>query len=295
MKRFLIAVMTLSGFMGTTGVSLAQNTSNPVQFYLSSGQQAKDAPGQSNASAANPQRSEPPIADLPVQGSPIRAETQSSPTTRKGFGVDRAPYGRGYLDFGGDVLIPRNSQEYLTSAGGGGVGMGIRPIRYLQTGFTAEFFGNFNGTPTTTAPFTCTSGCTGTYNETLSARGNLMAIDGRGVLPLLGNRLQISGGGGIAWLEASTTINTGGVDVQQVCPPVCTGSQRGHGPTEIVDIKYFPGNGHLGLGFHVRAMQIKSPSGLNFSINGGGYNDHFLSIGGQISFQFGMHGNKKSK
>ena len=121
-----------------------------------------------------------------------------------------------------------------------------------------------------------------------------MAIDGRGILPLLGNKLQISGGGGIAWLEAITTVNSGAVNVSQVCPPACIGSQRGHGPTEIVEVKYFPRNGHLGFGFHVRAMQIKS-SGLNFSSPENSYNDQFLSVGGQISFQFGMHENKSGK
>ena len=34
----------------------------------------------------------------------------------------RAPYGRAYLDFGGDILSPRADHEYLTRAGGGGVG-----------------------------------------------------------------------------------------------------------------------------------------------------------------------------
>jgi hypothetical protein len=174
--------------------------------------------------------------------------------------------------------------------------MGVRPIRYLQGGLLAEFLGNFNGTPSTTAPFICTSGCTGTYSETLSARGNLLAVDGRAVLPVLRNRLQISGGGGLAWLEATGTANAGGVNVTQVCPPVCLGDLRGHGPTEIVEVKYFPGNGHVGFGFHVRAIQVKS-SGLNFAAanSGGTYHDDFLLIGGQVSFQFGMHRDKKKK
>jgi hypothetical protein len=174
--------------------------------------------------------------------------------------------------------------------------MGVRPIRYMQVGMLGSFLGNFNGTPTTSAPFTCTSGCTGTYTATLSTHGNLFAIDGRAVLPLFGDRLQISGGGGIAWLETIQSADTGGVNVLATCPPLCNGSTRAHGPLELVEIKYFPGNGHVGLGFHVRAIQVNS-SGLNFTSagSGGNYRDNFLQIGGQISFQFAMHRSDKSK
>lgn len=52
-------------------------------------------------------------------------------------------------------------------------------------------------------------------------------------------------------------------------------------------MKYFPGNGHVGLGFHVRNIQTNS-SGLNFDAAnfGGTYKDQFLVIGGQVSMQF---------
>ncbi len=195
-----------------------------------------------------------------------------------------------YFDIGGDVISPRSHHEYLTSAGGGSFALGVRPIRYLQTGLSGSFLGNFNGNPASTAPFICTSGCTGTYTAAIKTHGRLLAIDGRAVLPLLRERLQISAGGGMAWLGISESADTGNISVPQTCPPVC-GDANGHGPTEVVEIKYFPGGGHVGFGFHVRSMQIKS-SGLNFNSAGlgGTYNDNFLLIGGQVSVRFGMHG-----
>lgn len=67
---------------------------------------------------------------------------------------EKTPFGSVYLDFGGDVIRPWNSGEYLTSAGSGSFGFGIRPIRYFQAGLFGSFLGNFNGTPTSSATFT---------------------------------------------------------------------------------------------------------------------------------------------
>jgi hypothetical protein len=126
-----------------------------------------------------------------------------------------------YFDVGGDVISPRSHQEYLTRARGGSFALGFRPIRYLQTGLWGSFLGNFNGTPDGTASFTCTSGCTGTYSATVKSHGHLLAIDGRAVLPLFRERLQISAGGGMAWLGISQSADTGSISVPNTCPPIC--------------------------------------------------------------------------
>jgi hypothetical protein len=201
----------------------------------------------------------------------------------------RVPYARTYIDFGGDVLSPRKSGEYLTTAGSGSFGQGFRPVRYLQAGYAVSFLGNFNGTPTSTAPIKCTSGCTGTYTATIGARGTMLSIDVRPVLPLFREQLQISAGGGFTWINAIQHADTGGISVPNSCPPLCAGNTSGHGPSEIVEAKYFPGNGHVGIGFHVRNIQVTS-SGLNFATanSEGIYRDHFLAIGGEITVQLMM-------
>lgn len=247
----------------------------------------------SETSSQVPEESTPlqlQISGKSVTASPLPSaehrDGHSKPTKRSSLG--KAPHEWGYFDVGGDVISPRSHQEYLTRAGGGGFTLGFRPVRYLQAGLSGGFLGNFNGNPDSTAPFICTSGCTGTYTATIKTHGRLLAMDGRAVLPLFRERLQISAGGGMAWLGISESADTGNVSVPQTCPPVC-GDANGHGPTEVVEIKYFPGGGPVGFGFHVRAMQIKS-SGLNFDSAslGGTYNDNFLLIGGQVSVRFGM-------
>jgi hypothetical protein len=275
MKSLLIAAVALA--------CLLRVTMERANAQSSNGETSSQVPTQSIV--AHPQMPEwvsaCPANCADYLGDASRSQNASSP--------GKASREWAYFDVGGDVISPRSHQEYLTRAGGGSFALGFRPLRYLQTGLWGSFLGNFNGTPDSSATYTCTSGCSGTYTAAIKSHGNLLAIDSRVVLPLFRERLQISAGGGLAWLGISQSANTGNVNVPATCPPIC-GDARGHGPTEVIEIKYFPGGGRVGFGFHVRGMQVHSP-GLNFdaAAAGGTYHDSFLLIGGQVSVRFGMH------
>jgi len=221
----------------------------------------------------------------------------------------KAPYSMMYFDFGGDAFSPRGSAasaptqpcpnglqtnfskgcaENLSTVGGGGFGFGVRPIRYLAADYGIQFLGNFNNSGTSTAPYQCISGCSGTVTETIKTVSILFTTDARAVLPLFRERLLLSAGGGMAWLNVHQAAQTGNAQVQGGCI-YCQPPTGGHGPTEIAEIMYLP-NRHFGIGFHVRNVQVKSP-GLDFSsvnsLPGITYKDRFWVIGGQVSMRFG--------
>jgi hypothetical protein len=110
----------------------------------------------------------------------------------------------------------------------------------------------------------------------------LFTSDVRFVVPLFRDRLLASAGGGIAWLQVSEAPQAVGNEQLQWCYS-CQG-QRGHGPTEIVELLYLP-NEHVGFGFHVRNVQTSSGA---FSPGANG-RPSFLLIGGSVSLRFGTH------
>jgi hypothetical protein len=222
----------------------------------------------------------------------------------------KAPYSMIYFEGGGGIVSPQHSSasvptmpcpnglisnlshpcaEQFSRADAGLIGMGVRPIRYLQTGTTIGILGNVNGYNSVTAPYQCVSGCTGTVSETVNTTTSLITIDARGVLPLFHEHLLISAGGGVGWVEVRSHAATGSAQVQGGCP-YCPSPQGGHGPTEVAEITYLPDR-HFGIGLQFRNVGIHS-SGLTAAAGpllGGNvtYKDRFLLIGGVISFRFG--------
>jgi len=165
--------------------------------------------------------------------------------------------------------------------------LGIRPIRYLQGSFGFSFLGNFAGFGSTAEQYQCVSGCTGAFNRTIATHPVLMTIDARGVLPLFHERVAISGGAGLGWLQISQSPEKVGNEELQGCD-VCQ-TRRTHGPTEVVEITYLP-SPFLGVGFHFRELQVSS-FGLTpitgSPAAGVRYKDHFASFGGSLTFRFG--------
>ena len=223
----------------------------------------------------------------------------------------KAPFNVVSIDFGGNAFLPLSSSanvptqscpsnspsnkacaEQLSKGGGVEFGFAIRPKRHLAFGFGGEVLSNFNNSTYTTAPYQCVSGCNGTVNENISTLHLLFTIDGRGVLPLFGERLVISAGGGIGLIDLHQRPLTGGASVQGGCTS-CQPDMTGEGPTEILEVKYLPGgaDGLIGLGLEVRGMQIRS-KGLNYTnwnIGGNRYTDQLMVIGLGMTLNFGKH------
>ncbi len=242
----------------------------------------------------------------------IAAVTLAAFATPLSAQTDRPAYGLIYFEGGGGVWIPQHSTaslptqpcsngvisnlakpcaEQFSHVSAGLIGMGVRPIRYLQVGTTVGILGDFNGYKSITAPYQCVSGCTGTLNATINTTTALVTLDARGVLPLFHEHLLLSAGGGIGWIAIRSHAETGSAQVQGGCP-YCPAPQGGHGPTEIGEITYLPDK-HFGIGLQVRHVGISS-SGLSSAagplLSGGvTYKDRFLLIGGVISFRFGGH------
>jgi len=230
-------------------------------------------------------------------------------TTARAKNNGKAPYNAFYIDLEGDEFIHHSSPassatqlcngginpftatgctEQFSTADGGGFGMGFRPIRYLQIDpLHLVILSNFNGFGNRTSTFVCVSNCTGTNQTTTFSIGTshgLVTIGARFVLPLMKERLLLSAGAGFAYLRAFEQAST---TAQASCYSCL--STSGHGPTEIGEIMFFPSR-HVGIGFHVRNVQISS-SGLTAdgifsnSFFGTKYTDQFFLIGGSISFR----------
>lgn len=223
---------------------------------------------------------------------------------------DKPPYELIYFEGGGGVWIPQHSTasvptqtcsnglipslsqpcaEQFSKTGAGLIGMGVRPIRYLEAGLTGGILGDFNGYKSITAPYQCVSGCTGTLSETINTTTALVALEARGVLPLFHEHLLLSGGGGVGWVEVRSHAQTGSAGVIGGCA-YCPSPQGGHGPSEVGEVTYLP-NKHFGLGLEFRHVGISS-SGLSSTAGPllgppVTYKDHFLLIGGVISVRFG--------
>jgi len=183
--------------------------------------------------------------------------------------------------------------EHLSNGGGVEFGFGVRPIRYVATDFSAQILTNFDNSTSTTAPYQCVSGCNGIVTETIGTLHLLYTADVRGVLPLLHERLLISAGAGIAFVDVHQRPLTGGAQVQGGCVS-CQPDLTGQGPLEVVEISYLPKrfSGHVGIGLQIRDMQIKS-KGLDSasynSLPGIRYGDQFLMVGAEMTFRFGAH------
>jgi hypothetical protein len=230
--------------------------------------------------------------------------------------TDKPAYNVIFLDFGGDVFSPQHStpsqaaapcanevvsqigkpcNEALSSVPGFSIGMGVRPIRYLQVdAFGADILGNFNGFGHKQQTFQCVSGCTGSTVLTVGSVHGLLRTGARGVLPLWHDRLLISAGAGWAWLETFERAQPSASNQQVVG---CSGngvgclSASGSGPTEIVEVMYLP-NPHIGIGVHFRNVQISSSgldaNGLYSHVNfGTTYKDRFSQVGAEISLRLG--------
>jgi hypothetical protein len=220
-----------------------------------------------------------------------------------------APFGAVYADYGFGGLSPQSTSanaptqpctngvstgskscsEQFSGEPAIDLGLGVRPIRHLEGGMTLSVRGDFSEAATQTATFQCVSGCTGTETRNIVPHSILFTTDGRLVLPLFRERLLVTAGGGIAWLQVSEAPQAVGNEQLQGCD-TCQG-HRGHGPTEVVELLYMPFK-HIGIGFHVRNVQVSS-NGLTPDSGprpGGSitYKDRFLSIGGAVSFRFGM-------
>jgi hypothetical protein len=237
---------------------------------------------------------------------PTLAAQNQSASARESVG-GKIPYGAFYVDFEGDAFLHHSSfatpptqycngvitsattgcSEQFSNTKSGGFAMGIRPIRYLQIDVVnLNILGGFNGLGNRTSTFQCTSGCTGTTALSIGTTNVLVTTGGRLVLPLFKERLLLSAGGGFADLTSFEHPNTTG-NTQATC--ISCQSVKGHGPTEIAEIMYFPGK-HMGIGFHVRNVQISSsgltPDGIfSNSFFGTHYTDRFWLIGGVISFR----------
>jgi hypothetical protein len=220
---------------------------------------------------------------------------------------EKVPYNAFYVDLEGAAFVHHRSaasppaqycngfitgattgcSEQFSNTKSGGFAMGVRPIRYLQIDFfDLNILGGFNGFGNRTSTFQCTSGCTGTTTLSIGTTNVLVTTGGRFVLPLFKERLLLSGGAGFAVLSSDEHPKTTG-NTQATC--LSCQSATGHGPTEIAEIMYFPGK-HLGIGFHVRNVQIGSsgltPDGIfSNSFFGTKYTDQFRVIGGVISFR----------
>ena len=228
----------------------------------------------------------------------------------------KGPYKILYFDVSGDALMPRSSSastptqfcngfltaqqvdahvpgcaEQFSNAGGGGFAMGVRPIRYLQIdAVELSILTSFNGFGNRTSTFQCVSGCagiTGPQTFNIGTSNGLVTTGARAVLPLFRDHLLVSAGGGFGRLRSLEHANSNGGSA------ACDSCQfaAGHGPTEVVEVMYFP-NQHLGFGVHARNVQINS-SGLTtdgiFSnaYLGTTYKDQFFMIGGSISIRVG--------
>ena len=196
--------------------------------------------------------------------------------------------------FNGSTINPSKAcAQHFTSTHGIDFGLGVRPFRYIQAGLQMGFPGDFAGWGRQSGTYQCVSGCTGVVTRTITSHYLLLMSDARLVLPLFRERLLISGGGGVGWLQMNQYINTGGNEqVQGGCGGDCQ-SRSGHGPTEVAEIAYFP-KSYLGFSFKFRNLQISSP-GLapEAGVGAGGrsvaYRDRFTSIGGGITFRLGTH------
>ncbi len=183
-------------------------------------------------------------------------------------------------------------------------GGGVRPIRYLQAGFTTSLLlADFAGFGTKSAQYQCTSGCTGTVTRDITAHSFLFTTDARAVIPLFRDRMTISAGGGMAWMTVDQQADKVGNEQLQGC--INCQSRSGHGPTEVVEVMFLPtrekGSFEMGFGFHYRMVQITTsgisarggltaadPYGAYIPFSAGvTYKDHFSSFGGTFTFRFG--------
>lgn len=232
-------------------------------------------------------------------------------TRSKSPGIfEKATYSYLFAEFGGGIFSPQHSTanaptqnclggtittnlhyncaEQFSQVASGAFGLGVRPIRYLEAGVRADILGNFGSYPSGSQPFQCVSGCTGTGNAGISTVSGLVSVDGKGVLPLFGERLLISAGGGVAWLAVHQEAQSGGTPVQGCY--YCAEPQRAHGLTEVADILYFPDR-HFGIGLQFRNVQISTPTGLSYAagpLYGPiTYKDRFFLISGEISLRWG--------
>jgi hypothetical protein len=200
----------------------------------------------------------------------------------------------------GNLVVSKTCAEGLSGTPTIDFGGGIRPKRYFQGGFTLNILGDVGRWGTGTDQYQCVSGCTGTYTRKITTRSLLVTTDARFVLPLLHDRLLVSAGGGLGWLDITQKPQSVGNEQFQGCS-VCQ-SRQGHGPTEVIEVVYLPDK-LFGFGVHYRSVQITSPGfssvagfmaadpfGLLVSTpQSVTYKDRFSVIGGSITFRLPPH------
>jgi len=235
-------------------------------------------------------------------------------TGRAGDGIfAKVPFQYLYIDAGGDGLSSHSSAsaptqpspnclfypygqtpctEQFARVGAFNLAVGFRPLRYLQIDpLGVEVLGDFAGLGSQTATFTCTSGCTGTYTRNINSNEAMFTTGARVVLPLFGERLLVSGGGGFALLQVNSTAQA--MANEQLACTTCVNYGRHGGPTEIAEVMYLFTR-HIGVGVHARGVQTKSQgltpdSNISNALFGTTYKERFLLIGGEISIRWGTH------
>jgi hypothetical protein len=184
-------------------------------------------------------------------------------------------YHRNNFDFGAGVAMPvGNDTSYLNNAPMVSFGYGYRFMRYLQA--DAAFQMAFGAANNQNAEITDIGTIPGHDHEFM------IPLGGRVILPLPGDRVEVSAGGGAVYLHYSETVPSSAY--YSVTCYTCT-SRGGWGGYGLANVKYFLDDSHT---FHIgvtveaiRASLSGEPVGNTPAVT---TSDHWLNL----TVQFGM-------
>ena len=193
----------------------------------------------------------------------------------------------GFVEVSVDSISPMGaSRGPLLPVETGGVAAGFRPLRFIQVdAFGLSVLGTGMASNGRSVSVTYSDGPT--LRRQIDDNSVLFTTGARLVLPVWRERLLFSAGGGWAGLFVNEYLDSGGAGSGSYNECYSCRSRRGWGPTAIAEVLVFPhADRQVGIGFHVRTVQIYS-NGLSFrKAPSPGVNDRFVVIGGTMSFRF---------
>jgi hypothetical protein len=178
-------------------------------------------------------------------------------------------------------LINSNGSDrpLFSSTPGFGFSFGYRPFRYLQVDGGGDFGGGVAGVERTITVVPVNGSGS---SSTRTVRDHLVVapFGARFILPLMGDRLLFSVGGGGA---AIADKESAGGNV------TCTScrSRTGFGSYGLAQAMWYGGTGkHLGVGFTARYLQARLSPGWLQNYPASGTRDRYLQLGGTVAFRF---------
>jgi hypothetical protein len=163
-----------------------------------------------------------------------------------------------------------------------GFDVGYRPVKYFQFDAGVDLVGGAAGVSRTI--FVRPVGGGPVETRKIKDREIFVPFGGRLVLPLVKNRILLSGGGGFSYVRYAETPVTEGNETIECYS--CS-SRTGWGPYQVASVQFIlDKNKHFGIGVTGKWYQVTTKGGSISTSIGERSRDRFFNLGANLGFYF---------